>query len=100
MGDCRSENEGRETVHYISRKVLPNAYLNEYLVDEAESFVGKVVGIMDTELKIVDFGFERLMHRRAWGFILKYLSSNGITSLARSNMDLVILTGMLAAVKP
>ena len=67
VGECRSENEGRETYHYVNRSVLPNAYINEYLIDEAEGFAGKVVAITEKEIRIMDFGYERLMHRHAWG---------------------------------
>ncbi|MCC5453078.1 PhoH family protein [Rheinheimera sp. UJ51] len=94
VGECHSVNEGRDTVHYINRKVLPNAYVNEYLVDEAETFAGKVLAVSEHELKIQDFGYERLMHRHAWGIHPKNIyQAMALNALLDPQMDLVILTG-------
>ncbi|WP_290613841.1 PhoH family protein [Arsukibacterium sp. UBA3155] len=94
VGECRSENEGRDTVHYVSRKILPNAYINEYLIDEAETFAGRVLAISEQEIKILDFGYERLMHRRAWGIHPKNIyQAMAMQALLDTEMDLVILTG-------
>ncbi len=94
VGECRTVNEGREVVHYISRKVLPNAYVNEYLIDEAETFAGKVLAITETELKIADYGVERMMHRHAWGIHPKNIyQAMALQALLDPQMDLVILTG-------
>lgn len=94
VGECRSEQDGRDTYHYVSRKLLPDAYINEYLTDEAETFAGKVVTISTDEIKILDFGFERLMHRHAWGIHPKNIyQAMALQALLDPQMDLVVLTG-------
>ena len=92
--DCRSNNEGRETYHYLPRTILPNAYINEYLVDEHETFAGRVVAINEQELKVLDLGFERLLHKHAWGIHPKNIyQAMALNALLDPEMDLVILTG-------
>jgi PhoH-like ATPase len=92
--DCRTHNEGRDTYHFVPRSVLPNAYLNEYLIDEAETFAGRVLEINEQEIKILDLGFERLMHKHAWGIHPKNIyQAMALNALLDPDMDLVILTG-------
>ena len=92
--DCRTHNEGRETYHFVPRSVLPNAYINEYLIDEAETFAGRVLDINEQEIKILDLGFERLMHKHAWGIHPKNIyQAMALNALLDPDMDLVILTG-------
>ncbi|KOO58593.1 ATPase [Rheinheimera sp. KL1] len=92
--DCRTHNEGRETYHFVPRSVLPNAYINEYLIDEAETFAGRVLEINEQEIKILDLGFERLMHKHAWGIHPKNIyQAMALNALLDPDMDLVILTG-------
>lgn len=94
VGECRTVHEGRDVVHFINRSVLPNAYVNEYLIDEAETFAGKVLAITDQELKIADYGYDRLMHRHAWGIHPKNIyQAMALQALLDPQMDLVILTG-------
>lgn len=94
VGECRTVHEGREVVHYISKSILPNAYVNEYLIDEAATFAGKVLAMTDQELKIADYGYERLMHRHAWGVHPKNIyQAMALQALLDPQMDLVILTG-------
>lgn len=94
VGECRTENVGRDTYHYVNRSVLPNAYVNEFLIDEAEGFAGKVVEVTETEIRICDFGYERLMHRHAWGISPKNIyQAMALQALLDPDMDLVILTG-------
>ena len=91
---CRSSNEGRETYHYIPRALLPTAYINEYLVDEHETFAGRVVAIDEHELKVLDLGFERMLHKHAWGIHPKNIyQAMALNALLDPEMDLVILTG-------
>ena len=57
VDECESETEGRNTTHYIKRDVLPNTYMNEYLIDEGDHFAGKVTGWDDEKLQIMEIGF-------------------------------------------
>mgnify|MGYP000297769518 CR=1 FL=1 len=92
--NCESETEGRETTHYIDKGILPISYINEYLIDEGETFAGKVTGFDDEKLAIKDIGYERLMSRNAWGIHPKNVYQGmAFDALLDPNIDLVILTG-------
>ena len=89
-----SRTEGRDTIHTIERKVLPDAYINEYLIDEDGKFAGIVESISENHLEVFDLGFERLMGRRAWGITPKNIAqAMSLHSLLDPHIDLVILTG-------
>ena len=91
---CKSEAEGRNTTHYIKKDILPNAYINEYLLDEGEHFAGKVIGWDDDELAIADLSRERLMAKNAWGIHPKNIYQGmAMDALLDPTIDLVILTG-------
>jgi PhoH-like ATPase len=94
VSDCESETEGRNTTHYIKREVLPNTYMNEYLIDEGEHFAGKVTGWDDEKLAIMDLSRERLMAKQAWGIHPKNIYQGmAMDALLDPTIDLVILTG-------
>ncbi|OKY26167.1 PhoH family protein [Thalassotalea sp. PP2-459] len=92
--NCESESEGRNTTHYVEKSVFPNAYMNEYLLDEGEHFAGKVVGWDEQKLAIADLGRERLMSKQAWGISPKNIYQGmAMDALLDPSIDLVILTG-------
>lgn len=94
VNNCESENRGRDTIHYIKRDLLPQAYMNEYLIDEEEHFAAKVSGWNDDNLAITDLGRERLMSRKAWGIHPKNIYQGmAMDALLDPAIDLVILTG-------
>ncbi len=94
ISQVQSIKEGRETIHQIAREDLPNVHVNEYLVDEAEGFVGFVEGVDDQQVEVLDLGLERLMHRRAWGISPKNVGqAMALNALLDPHIDLVILTG-------
>ena len=89
-----SRTEGRDTIHTIERKVLPDAYVNEFLIDEEGKFAGLVESVSEHHLEILDLGYERLMSRRAWGITPKNIAqAMSLHSLLDPHIDLVILTG-------
>ncbi|WP_340678964.1 PhoH family protein [Paraglaciecola sp.] len=89
-----SRTEGRDTIHTIERKVLPDAYVNEFLVDEDATFAGIVESVNGDYLEVLDLGYERLMGRRAWGITPKNIGqAMSLHSLLDPHIDLVILTG-------
>lgn len=89
-----SRTEGRDTIHNIDRKVLPEAYVNEFLIDENEQFAGLVESIGGDGLEVLDLGFERLMGRNAWGISPKNIGQGmALHALLDPHIDLVILTG-------
>ncbi|MED5520933.1 MAG: PIN domain-containing protein, partial [Pseudomonadota bacterium] len=58
-----SRSEGRDTIHTIPKSMLPEAYVNEFLLDETKQFAGLVEEITDDHLEVLDLGYERLMGR-------------------------------------
>ena len=89
-----SRTEGRDTIHTIERKVLPDAYVNEFLIDEEGTFAGIVESVSEHQLEVLDLGYERLMGRRAWGITPKNIGqAMSLHSLLDPHIDLVILTG-------
>ncbi len=89
-----SRTEGRDTIHTIESKVLPEAYVNEFLIDENKQFAGLVESVNGDSLEVLDLGFERLMGRNAWGISPKNIGqAMALHSLLDPHIDLVILTG-------
>ena len=89
-----SRTEGRDTIHTIERKVLPEAYINEFLIDEEGKFAGLVESVSEEHLEVLDLGYERLMGRRAWGISPKNIAqAMSLHALLDPHIDLVILTG-------
>ena len=73
---------------------MPSAYINEFIVDEHETFAGRVVEIKDDRIKVLDIGIERLMHKHAWGVHPKNIyQAMALYALLEPSIDLVILTG-------
>jgi PhoH-like ATPase len=92
--ECESETQGRNTTHYIKRDLLPNSYINEYLIDEGDHFAGKITGGDDESLAITDLSRERLMAKQAWGIHPKNIYQGmAMDALLDPTLDLVILTG-------
>ena len=92
--ECESETQGRNTTHYIKRDLLPNSYINEYLIDEGEHFAGKITGGDHEKLAIADLSRERLMAKQAWGIHPKNIYQGmAMDALLDPTIDLVILTG-------
>ena len=92
--DCDSESEGRSTTHLVDRSILPLSYVNEYLIDDGESFAGKVVDCDEEKISILDLGRERLMSKNAWGIHPKNIYQGmAMDALLDPSIDLVILTG-------
>lgn len=94
VGEVKSEQDGRDTYHYISREHFPAVSPNEYLLDETDTFAARVESFTDTHVKLLDIGRERLMATRAWGVKPKNIyQAMGLHALLDPSQDLVILTG-------
>jgi len=90
----QSRTEGRDTIHTVERKLLPEAYVNEFLLDDSQHFAAIVESVSGDELDILDLGYERLMGRTAWGISPKNIGqAMAMHSLLDPHIDLVILTG-------
>ena len=91
---CESKTVGRDTYHVIDRDIMPNAFVNEYLLDETETFAARVTEVGPKTLKLLDLGRERLMHRTAWGIAPKNIyQAMALNALLDPELDLVVLTG-------
>lgn len=89
-----SRTEGRDTIHTIPRKVLPEAYINEFLLDETGHFAGLVESMDEETMDVLDLGYERLMGRHAWGITPKNIGQAlALHALLDPHIDLVVLTG-------
>ena len=89
-----SRTEGRDTIHTVPRSLLPEAYVNEFLLDDTNHFAGLVESMTSDHLDILDLGYERLMSRHAWGINPKNIGqAMALHSLLDPHIDLVILTG-------
>jgi PhoH-like ATPase len=89
-----SETEGRNTTHFVDKETVPLTYINEYLLDDGDSFAGKVTGWDEDKLSILDLGRERLLAKHAWGIHPKNIYQGmAMDALLDPNIDLVILTG-------
>ncbi|MBC3766252.1 PhoH family protein [Neptunicella marina] len=89
-----SRTEGRDTIHTIERSVLPEAYINEFLIDDTQHFAGIVESATEEHLEVLDLGYERMMGRNAWGITPKNIGqAMALHALLDPHIDLVILTG-------
>lgn len=89
-----TETEGRNTTHYVSKATLPVTYINEYLLDEGNTFAAKVTGWDDSKVSILDLGHDRLLAKSAWGIHPKNIYQGmAMDALLDPTIDLVILTG-------
>ncbi len=89
-----SVTEGRDTVHKLDKSLVPEPYINEFLVDKAKSFAGIIEAMDDSSIDVLDLGYERLMSRRAWGITPKNIGqAMAMHTLLDPHIDLVVLTG-------
>lgn len=89
-----SRQEGRDTIHTVPKSMLPEAYVNEFLLDETNQFAGLVEEVSSDTLDILDLGYERLMSRHAWGITPKNIGqAMALHALLDPHIDMVILTG-------
>ncbi|WP_018982897.1 PhoH family protein [Salinimonas chungwhensis] len=89
-----SRAEGRDTIHTLDRSVLPEAYVNEFLLDDSQHFAGLVEAVDNEQIELLDLGYERLMSRHAWGISPKNIGqAMALHALLDAHIDLVILTG-------
>ena len=94
VGECESFQEGRDTFQVVSSVIVPDAYPNEYLLDNGDHFAARVVAHSEGKVTLHDLGRERLMGRQAWGVHPKNIyQAMALDALMDPSLDLVILTG-------
>jgi len=94
VGQCDSYQDGRDTYHLLDHALLPEAYPNQYVLDQGEQFAARVANVLDDKVTLRDLGRERLMGRSAWGVHPKNIyQAMAMDALLDPELDLVILTG-------
>ncbi|MEC4091424.1 PhoH family protein [Pseudoalteromonas rubra] len=94
VGECQTQQQGRYTLHQVPAKLMPEVFVNEYLIDDGEHFAARVVGYDTEHVTLKDISVERLMHQQAWGVAPKNVYQGmALDALLDPNIELVILTG-------
>jgi PhoH-like ATPase len=94
VGQCNTEQHGRETFHHIPKDLIPDVFCNEYLLDDGDQFAARVKSYDGEHITIKDIGAERLMHQSAWGIKPKNIyQAMALDALLDTSIELVILTG-------
>jgi len=89
-----SVTEGRDTVHSINKALIPDPYINEFIIDEKKEFAGLIEAIDENTVDVLDLGYDRLLSRRAWGISPKNIGqAMALHALLDPHIDLVVLTG-------
>jgi PhoH-like ATPase len=92
--ECETFNRGEDTFHQLKSDQIINPFPNQYVVDEAHEFVGRVTDHFKDGVELLDIGYERLMGQQAWGIAPKNIYQGmAINALLDPTVDLVILTG-------
>lgn len=94
VGQCNTEQHGRDTFHHVPKNLIPDVFCNEYLLDESNHFAARVKSFDDKHITIKDISVERLMHHHAWGVKPKNIYQGmALDALLDTSIELVILTG-------
>ncbi len=89
-----TQNKDRTTCHTLPCSTIENTYVNQYILDNTDTFASRVIGIDEQHIQLKDLGRERLMQRSAWGVMPKNIYQGmALDALLDPNIDLVILTG-------
>jgi len=94
VGQCETQQHGRDTFHYVAKNLIPDVFCNEYLLDDGDQFAARVKSYDGEHITIKDIGAERLMHQSAWGIKPKnFYQAMALDALLDTSIELVILTG-------
>ncbi|MFT7277730.1 MAG: PhoH-like ATPase, partial [Gammaproteobacteria bacterium] len=94
VGECNTQQHGRDTFHHVPKNLIPDVFCNEYLLDGGDQFAARVKCYDDEHITLKDIGVERLMHQQAWGVKPKNIYQGmALDALLDTSIELVILTG-------
>lgn len=94
VGECETEQHGRDTFHKVAKSLIPDVFSNEYLLDDSGHFAARVKSYDEQQIMLKDIGVERLMHQSAWGVKPKNIYQGmAMDALLDTGIELVILTG-------
>ncbi len=93
VSEVNSEQRDGHTYHRISRELLPETFLNEYIYDD-DGFAGRVEEVSETEVTLLDINQRFLMDQENWGIKpLDLPQSLAIDALTDPDIDLCIING-------
>lgn len=85
--------EGGQTIHVLSREVLPKVHVNQFIYDDS-SFVGLVRSVDDQKVEMLDLCREQLMNQHMWGLKPRNMEqAMAFFMISRPNIDMTVLTG-------
>ena len=94
VGECNTQQNGRDTFHHVAKNLIPDVFYNEYLIDDGEHFAARVKSYDNERIKLKDISVERLMYQQAWGVKPKNIyQAMALDALLDPSIELVILTG-------
>lgn len=87
------QEDGR-AYHKVPRELLPNTYLNEYIYDATRDFAARTVAIDETQVTLLDLGYQHLMSQSCWGIQpINIQQAFAMQSLMDDTLDLSIFLG-------
>ena len=91
---CSTKQIGRDTIHSIKKEEVENCFVNQYLLDKKNDFVGRIKKIEQTSLEVLDLSAAKILHKKAWGVTPKNIyQAMALDALLNPDISLVILTG-------
>lgn len=94
VGECETQQHGRDAFHKVAKSLIPDVFCNEYLLDDSGQFAARVKSYDEQHIMLKDIGVERLMHQSAWGVKPKNIYQGmAMDALLDTSIELVILTG-------
>lgn len=94
VDQVKSVQEEGKTYHYVDKSLIPDAYISEYIFDDSKDFAARVVAINDTEIVLLDLGYEHLMQQTCWGISpINIYQAFAMQAVLDPSIDLAILNG-------
>ncbi|GAB3377202.1 PhoH family protein [Spongiibacter taiwanensis] len=85
--------EGSQTIHVLSRELLPKVHVNQFIYDDA-GFVGLVRSVDEQKVEMLDLCREQLMNQHMWGLKPRNMEqAMAFFMISRPNIDMTVLTG-------
>lgn len=92
--EVNSFQKDGNTYHKVTRSLLPNAYVNEYIYDDTKDFAARVTSIDSDEITLIDLNYDRLMQQECWGISpITIFQAFAMQSLVDPEIDLCVING-------
>ena len=94
VDQVKSVQEEGKTYHHVDKSLIPDAYISEYIFDDSKDFAARVVAINETNIVLLDLGYEHLMQQTCWGISpLNIYQAFAMQAVLDPSIDLAILNG-------